>query len=76
MPDAIIVDIDNTLWDFAAVFYERMKKYNPDIIPVPEWHLFDFWKAYVSPRTFYAIIKEIHREQESFPPYPDAEMVS
>ena len=27
----IIVDIDNTLWDLAPVFFEYLQKYNPDI---------------------------------------------
>ncbi len=68
----IIVDIDNTLWDFASVLHERMKKINPDVISRSEWHIFDFWKSYVAPRAFYSIIKSIHMDQEQFFPYPDA----
>ena len=68
----VIVDIDNTLWDFASVLYERMKRINPDVIPRLEWHLFDFWKSYVTPKVFYAVIKSIHIDQEQFLPYPDA----
>jgi FMN phosphatase YigB (HAD superfamily) len=69
----IIVDIDNTLWDFASVFYERIKKVNPDFVPPTGWHTFDFWKAYLSPKEFYSIIRDIHMDQEKFPPYPQAE---
>ncbi len=70
----IIVDIDNTLWDFASVLYERMRKVNPDIIPFVEWNKFDFWKSYMSARTFYSIIKNIHVDQERFIPFPDAQL--
>ncbi len=68
----IIVDIDNTLWDFAPVLYVRMKKINPHVTPPSEWEVFDFWKSYVIPREFYAAIRGIHMDQERFTPYPDA----
>jgi hypothetical protein len=68
----LIVDIDNTLWDLAAVLYERMAKVNP-VLPRPsEWREFDFWKRYLSPRTFYSLIRDIHMDQNMFTPYPDA----
>jgi len=70
----IIVDIDNTLWDFAPVLYERMKEVNPDIITFIDWSKFDFWKSYMSARTFYSIIKSIHIDQERFIPFPDAQL--
>lgn len=69
----IIVDIDNTLWDFASVFYERMRKVDPAITLPSEWDDFDFWKSYMSARTFYSIIKSIHMDQEQFIPFPDAQ---
>jgi FMN phosphatase YigB (HAD superfamily) len=69
----IIVDIDNTLWDFASVFYERITKVNPDFSPPKGWHTFDFWKAYLSPKQFYGIIRDIHMDQNLFSPYPQAE---
>jgi hypothetical protein len=70
----IIVDIDNTLWNFAFVLHERMKNIDP-AIPLPsEWHVFDFWKNYVSPKIFYKIISGIHMDQDKFFPYPDARM--
>jgi FMN phosphatase YigB (HAD superfamily) len=69
----IIVDIDNTLWDFASVFYERIRKVNPDFSPPEGWHTFDFWKAYISPKQFYKIIRDIHMDQYRFSPYPLAE---
>lgn len=68
----IIIDIDNTLWYFAPVLYERMKRVNPHTAPMSEWRSFDFWKEYISPRTFYEIIKGIHMDQEQFVPFPDA----
>ena len=70
----IIVDIDNTLWDFASVLYERMKKVKSTVILPSEWDDFDFWKSYMSARTFYSIIKSIHVDQERFIPFPDAQL--
>ncbi len=69
----VIVDIDNTLWDFGSVLYERMNTVNLEVPPPTEWHLFDFWKDYVSPRTFYTIIKSIHMDQDHFLPFSDAQ---
>jgi hypothetical protein len=68
----LIVDLDNTLWDLAAVLYERMVKVNPTLPQPSEWHEFDFWKRYVSPRTFYSLIRGIHMDQTTFSPYQDA----
>ena len=70
--EKIIVDIDNTLWDFAPVLYERMNKINPIVTPTSEWNLFDFWKKYATSREFYKTTKTIHMDQEQFTPYPDA----
>ena len=68
----IIVDIDNTLWDFAAILYERMVMVNPVLPPPSEWREFDFWRKYVSPREFYTLIRGIHIDQDAFTPYPEA----
>jgi len=68
----IIVDIDNTLWDLAAVLYERMAGVSPELTPPGTWRKFDFWRDYVPPRVFYRLIRDIHMDQCSFTPYPDA----
>jgi len=68
----IIVDIDNTLWDFAPVLYERIKTASHDVNRPQEWHSFDFWKAAMPPDVFYRIITTIHMDQEQFTPYPEA----
>lgn len=70
----IIVDIDNTLWHFASILYERMKEINPQITQPSEWHDYFFWRSYLTPKEFYKVIKGIHRDQEMFNPYPDAEL--
>jgi hypothetical protein len=67
----IIVDIDNTLWDFASVFYERLRRIAPSIPPVDEWN-WDFYKDYISVEDLYAVINGIHREQDLFQPFPSA----
>ncbi|MEW6003316.1 MAG: hypothetical protein AB1638_11825 [Nitrospirota bacterium] len=67
----IIVDIDNTLWDFASVFCNRLKKMVPSIPPVEEWD-WDFYKDYVSIEELYTVVDGIHREQDSFEPFPSS----
>jgi hypothetical protein len=45
----IIVDIDDTLWDFIAVFYERMKRAYPDVAIPADWRELLFWMKHTSP---------------------------
>jgi hypothetical protein len=68
----IIVDIDNTLWDFGSVLFERIRSINPLIVPRSEWYTWDFWKPFLPARELYSIIRGIHTDQERFTPYPDA----
>jgi len=68
----IIVDIDNTLWNFAPLLYERIKEVNPRILPPEEWRLWDFWRTYVSSQQLYTIIRDLHMEQDLYPVYPDS----
>lgn len=68
-----VIDIDNTLWDFASVLYEEIFKINP-FIPTPDnWHCWDFWKDYLRAEDFYLIINRIHLKQDTFGVFPDAE---
>lgn len=67
-----IVDIDNTLWDFASVLYDELIKINTSL-PTPEdWHCWDFWKGYMHAHDFYQAIDRIHLRQDTFGVYPDA----
>jgi hypothetical protein len=68
----IIVDIDNTLWNLAPVFYERMREVSPDLPPASEWREWDFWRSYLKPKAIYAILDSIQMEQEAFLPFVDA----
>ena len=68
----IAVDIDNILWNFSPIFWERLKKINPAIVPPSIWDKWDFWHQYVTTKQLYSAIKEIHLEQEQFSPYDDA----
>ncbi len=68
----ILVDIDNTLWDFSTVLFQELSsKYNN--IPDPEhWVSWDFWKKYMTVDEFYTVVYKVHQQQEEFPPYPEA----
>jgi hypothetical protein len=74
MQAKIVIDIDNTLWDFAPVLYERIKEINPDITLPSEWRTWDFWQRYLTSKALYEVIRGIHMEQDRFIPYPDAEL--
>ena len=69
---SIAVDIDNTLWDFAPVFYERLRRINPDVPPPSGWTEWDFWEPYVNARVLYDAIHEIHLHQLTYAPYAEA----
>lgn len=66
----IIVDIDNTLWDFATPFWKKIRHLG---VPRPsEWHG-DFWKDYFTVEQFLRYIAEVHKEQDvSAAPFPEA----
>ena len=68
-----VIDIDNTLWDFATVLYEKLYNKLGSIVPFPsEWHNWHFWKEFCDAETFYKTVREIHLEQDRFGIYPDA----
>ena len=66
----IIVDIDNTLWDFATPLWKKIEHFG---VPRPsEWH-WDFWKEYFSIEQFLDYIDEVHEEQDANTlPFPEA----
>jgi hypothetical protein len=68
----IIVDIDNTLWNLAPVLWEHLKVYNSKMPPPPEWNYWDFWERYVTMKDLYQVLKDIHMQQDKYPPYPDS----
>jgi len=58
----IIVDIDNTLWDFASVFQERLRKIAPAIPPMAEWK-WDFYIDYISIEELYIACLKWEKEE-------------
>jgi len=69
----IIVDIDNTLWDFASVFEKKLKMKIPSIPPFDEWR-WDFYKDYIEEGELYRIVNDIHIVQDLFEPFPSARL--
>jgi hypothetical protein len=69
-----VIDIDNTLWHFCDVLYERLKRIN-NVMPSPDnWVEWDFWEEYCSREDFIKAINEIHliQDDERHLPYPEA----
>lgn len=70
----IIIDIDDTLWDFISVFYKRMKGAYPDVVIPTDWRELLFWMRHASPETLpnaVSIMRSIHMEDQSSP-FPEA----
>lgn len=69
-----VIDIDNTLWHFCDVLYERLKKVNKAMPSPDNWIEWDFWEEYCSKEDFLRAINEIHLNQddERHLPYPEA----
>jgi len=69
-----IVDIDNTLWHFCDVLYERLKKINETMPPPDYWVEWDFWENYCSKEEFICAIQDIqlNQDDERHLPYPEA----
>ncbi len=68
----IIIDIDNTLWDFAPVLYKRLNDANPGFPHHSEWHSWSFWKGLIAPEKLYNIIRDVHMEQDIYEPYHES----
>jgi beta-phosphoglucomutase-like phosphatase (HAD superfamily) len=66
-----IVDVDNTLWDFGTVFYEKIKKLVPDIKPMREW-AWAYPEQVIGRERMYEIIDAIHEMQDTQLPFPEA----
>jgi hypothetical protein len=69
-----VIDIDNTLWHFCDVLYERLKGIN-GAIPAPDgWIEWEFWEKYCSKEKFLRAIDDIHLNQDDNEhlPYPEA----
>ena len=71
----IIIDIDDTLWDFISVFNKRMKRAYPDVVIPTDWRELLFWMRHASPETLpnaVSILRGIHTDQDQFSPFPEA----
>lgn len=69
-----VIDIDNTLWHFCDVLYERLKKINEAMPPPDYWIEWDFWENYCSKEEFICAIQDIqlNQDDERHLPYPEA----
>ncbi len=68
----IVVDIDNTLWNLAPILWESLKVYAPKIPAPSKWNYWDFWGEYVTIQELLRVLKNIHMQQDKYPPYPDS----
>jgi 5' nucleotidase, deoxy (Pyrimidine), cytosolic type C protein (NT5C) len=69
-----VIDIDNTLWHFCDVLFERLQKINNSVPSPDQWVEWDFWENFCSKEEFLGAIKDIHLNQDDdrHLPYPEA----
>jgi len=69
-----VIDIDNTLWHFCDLLYERLRMINKVMPPPEQWAEWDFWEGYCSLKEFMEAINDIHlnQDEERHRPYPEA----
>jgi hypothetical protein len=69
-----VIDIDNTLWHFCDVLFERLQKINNSVPSPDQWLEWDFWENFCSKEEFLGAIKDIHLNQDDdrHLPYPEA----
>ena len=69
-----VIDIDNTLWHFCDVLYERLRKINKAIPEPDKWVEWDFWEEYCSKEDFIKAINKIHLNQDDkrYLPYSES----
>jgi hypothetical protein len=64
----ILVDIDNTLWDFGAIFYVKIKSKGYNVPPPHAWD-WHFAKGIIPDDEFYKIVREVHEDQINYSPF-------
>ncbi|KYC47025.1 MAG: 5' nucleotidase, deoxy (Pyrimidine), cytosolic type C protein (NT5C) [Candidatus Methanofastidiosum methylothiophilum] len=68
----VIVDVDNTLFDYAAELHKELCKVCKDI-PTPEnWNDWNFYTKYMSKKQFFEAVGRAHERQMDFKPFEDA----
>ncbi len=71
MDPRILVDIDNTLWDFAPALYDVLKRMIPSA-PFPSTWRGPFWREYITDAEFRQAMTDVHLAQDSHVPFPEA----
>ena len=71
MPIAII-DVDNTLWDFATQLSLLFEKKRLAIPHWSKWGKWDFYKEYMPDKQFKELVATIHRNQRFHKPFKGA----
>lgn len=68
--DVVLVDVDNTLFDFATPLYNVLKKTN-DFIEEPKyWNSWDFYEQYFIKKTkFYNAVDSVHKYILNYKPF-------
>jgi FMN phosphatase YigB (HAD superfamily) len=49
----VIVDVDNTLCDYSPVFYDELRKINPNVPSCLNWDHWNFYDGYMKDEEFY-----------------------
>ncbi|MFA6258215.1 MAG: hypothetical protein WCX79_00760 [Candidatus Paceibacterota bacterium] len=68
-----MVDVDNTLFDFATPLYEMFIKDGINISPPTEWNIWDyFYPEYMTSKVAHEYFNNVHSHQLEYEPFEDA----
>lgn len=62
----VIIDIDDTLWNFGSVWYEFLKEHNNDIPTPKKWDTWWTGLDYVDKSVMHETAKKVHSQQDNF----------
>lgn len=67
----VIVDIDNTLWDFSGELYRRLSRINSKVPQPCDWSEYSYYEKFIDAKTCWGIIYDIQGASR-FDAYPGA----
>ena len=69
-----LIDVDETLYDYATPLYETIKNNGINIKPPSEWNSWDYICPELIPvEKAMGYFKEVHKRQSEFKPYKEAQ---
>lgn len=72
----VIIDVDNTLWQFDDALYTLLTKDGIFIPHYSEWKEWDFYKKTIDKKVFFSYVDKVHENQHNYAPYKKSRLLS